>query len=71
MLKAYVNLLDPYADPLWPLCNEEPQTVEYWLRRCPRLEATRQNIFGSHSPPLKALTTNPERRLALARVTLW
>ncbi len=67
LLKAYANLLDPSADPLCPLCKEEPQTIEHWLRRCPRLAATRQNIFGSPSPPLKVLTTDPERVLPLAR----
>ncbi len=70
LLKAYVSLHDPSADPLCPLCKEEPQTIEHWLRRCPRLGATRQNIFGSPSPPLKVLNTDPERVLALARVTL-
>ncbi len=35
--KAYANLLDPSTDPLCPLCKEEPQTIEHWLRRCPRL----------------------------------
>ncbi len=70
LLKADANLLDPSADPLCPLCKEEPQTIEHWLRRCLRLEATRQNIFGSPSPPLKDLTTDPERMLALARITL-
>ncbi len=70
LLKAYANLLDPSADPLCPLCKREPQTIEHWLRRCPRLDATRQNIFGSPSPPLKVPTTDPERVLALARVTL-
>ncbi len=70
LLKANTNLLDPFADPLCPLCIEEPQTIEQWLRRCPRLDATRQNVFESPSPPLKVLTTDPERVLALARVTL-
>ncbi len=70
LLKTYANLLDPSADPLCPLCKEEPQTIEHWLWRFPRLDATRQNIFGSPSPPLKVLTTDPERVLALARVTL-
>ncbi len=65
LLKAYANLLDHFADPLCPLCKEEPQTIEHWLRRCPRLDATRQNIFGCPSPPLKVLTTHPERVLAL------
>ncbi len=68
LLKAYANLLDPSADPLYSLCKEEPQTIEHWLRRCPRLDATRQNIFGSPSPPLKVLTTDPERLLNLERV---
>ncbi len=57
LLKAYANLLDPSADPLCPLCEEEPQTIEHWLRRCQRLDATRQNMFGSPSPTLKVLTT--------------
>ncbi len=70
LLKAYANTLDPSTDPLCPLCKEEPQTIEHWLRRCPRLDATRQNIFGSPSPPLKVHTTGLERVLALARVTL-
>ncbi len=70
LLKAYANLPDPSAGPLCPLCKEEPQTIEHWLRRCLRLDATRQNIFGSTSPLLKFLTTDPERVLALARVTL-
>ncbi len=70
LLKAYATLLDPSADPLCPLCKEEPQTIEHWPQRCPRLDATRQNIFGSPSPLLKVLTTDPERVLVLARVTL-
>ncbi len=28
LLKAYANILDPSADPLCPLCKEEPQTIE-------------------------------------------
>ncbi len=66
LLKAYANLLNP----LCSLCKEEPETIEHWLRRCPRLDATRQNIFGSPSPPLKILTTDPGRAFVLARVTL-
>ncbi len=70
LLKVYANLLDPSADLLCPLCKEEPRTIEHWLQRCLRLDATRQNIFGSPSPPLKVLTTDPESALALARATL-
>ncbi len=70
LFKAFANLLDFSADPQCPLCKEEPQTIEHWLRRCLRLDAIRQNIFGSPSSPLLVLTTYPERVLALARVTL-
>ncbi len=70
LLKAYANLLDLSADPLCPLCKENPQTIEHWLRRRPRLDATKLNIFGSPSLHVKVLTTDPERVLALARVTL-
>ncbi len=68
--KAYANLLDPSADPLCPLCNEEQQTIEHWLRRCPRLDAIRQIIFRNLSLPLKVLTTYPEMVLMLKRVTI-
>ncbi len=70
LLKVYSNLLNPSADPLCPLCKEEPQATEHWLRRCPRLDATGQNIFESPSPPLKVLTTDSERVRALAGATL-
>ncbi len=70
LLKAYANLLDPSADPLCPLCKEEPQAIEHWLWRCPRLDATRQNIFGSDSLPFEVLNTDPKRVLVLARITL-
>ncbi len=67
LLKAYANLP---PDPLCPLCKEEPQITKHWLQMCPRLDATRQNLYGSPAPPLKVLTTEPEMVLVLARVTL-
>ncbi len=66
LVKIYAKLLDPSSGPLDPLCNEEPQTIDQCLWRCSRLNATRQNTFGSHSPPLKVFTTKPERVLTLA-----
>ncbi len=50
VLKAYANHLDPSADPLCPLCKEEPQPIEHWLRRCPRLDATRQSFSTPQGP---------------------
>ncbi len=70
LLKAYAKLLDASTGPLCPFCKEDPQTIKHWLRRCLRLDATNENIFASSSPPLKVLTTDPDRVLALARVTL-
>ncbi len=61
--------LDPAADPTCLLCKEEPQTLEHWLQRCPNLVGLRQHTFGSPSPPLGVLTTDPEKVLALARAT--
>ncbi len=69
LLKAYAHLLDPAADPTCPLCKEEPQTLEHWLQRCPNLDGLRQHTFGSPSPPLGVLTTDPETVLALAWAT--
>ncbi len=69
LLKAYAHLLDPAADPTCSLCKDEPQTLEHWLQRCPNLDVLRQHTFGSPSPPLGVLTTDPEKVLALARAT--
>ncbi len=68
-LKAYAHLLDPAANPTCPLCKEEPQTLEHWLQRCPNLDVPRQHPFGSPSPPLGVLTTDPEKVLAFDRAT--
>ncbi len=70
LLNAYANLFDPSADPLRPLCKEEPQTIEHLLRTSLIFDATRRNIFGSPFPPRKVLTTDLERVLVLARATL-
>ncbi len=61
LLKAYANVLDPSAGPPCPLCKDS--------RRQPK--AGYGGAQGSPPPPLKVLTTNPERVLALAWVTLW
>ncbi len=67
LLKAYVHLLDPAADPTCPLCMEEPQTVDHWLQRCPNLDKLLQRTFGGPSHTLGALITNPGEVLALDR----
>ncbi len=41
--------------------------MERWLRRCPRLNATGKNFFWKS---LKVSTTDPERAVVLARITL-
>ncbi len=69
LLKAYANLLCPAADSTCSLFKEKSQTVEHWLQRCPSLDVLRQHTFGSPSPPLGVLTTDPEKVLALARAT--
>ncbi len=65
-LKAYAHLLDPTC----PLCKEEQQTLEHWLQRCPILDALLQRTFGSPSPPLGVLPTDPEAVLVLVRATV-
>ncbi len=66
LLKVDAQLLDPAVDPTCPLCKVEPQTLELWLQRCPNLDVFRQRTFGSPSPPLRVLTNDPEKALALA-----
>ncbi len=70
LLNAHDNLLDSLADPPCPLRKVKPQELEHWLWRCPRLDGTRQNIFGSPSPLVRALIPDPEMMLALPMVTL-
>ncbi len=43
--------------------------MKHWLQRCPNLDGLRQHTFGSPSPPLGVLTTDPEKVLAVARAT--
>ncbi len=62
-LKACAQLLDPAADPTYPLCMEEPQTVKHWLQEFLNLDILRQIAFGGPSPTLKVLTTDPEKVL--------
>ncbi len=65
LLTTVANLLEPSTDPcgLFARRSRRQSNTGYG-------GAQRQNIFGSPSPPLKVLTTDPERVLALARVTL-
>ncbi len=69
LLKMFAHLLDLTADPTCPLCKEEPQTLEYWLQRCPNLDVLRQHTFGSPSPPLGILTPDHGKALVLGRAT--
>ncbi len=62
---GHTPLLKAYANPSTPDVDNRTLAAEV-----PRLDATRQNIFGSPSPPFKGLTTNSERVLALIRATL-
>ncbi len=40
--------------------------MEHWLQRCPNLDVPRYRTFGSPSPPLGVLATDPEKVLVLA-----
>ncbi len=42
----------------------EPQVIEHWEWKFPKLDATTQHIFGIH------LATDSERVVILARVTI-
>ncbi len=64
------SAVDTTGDPKCPSCEEEPQTVEHGLQRCPKAVALRHQLFGESSPLLSVFTTNPGSVLALARKTL-
>ncbi len=69
MLKTNAYLSDPTAGTLGSLSMEEPETVDYWLQRCPNLDVLRQSPFGSASPLLRVLTIDLVIGLALVRAT--
>ncbi len=53
----------------YPLCKAESQIVELWLKKRLNLDFLRQLTFGGPLPPLRVLTFDPEKVLALARAT--
>ncbi len=69
MRKANAYLSDPSAGTLGSLYMEEPQTMEFWLQRCPNLDVPRQSPFGCPSPLLRVLTIDPPNVLLLVRAT--
>jgi ribonuclease HI len=69
-LRAYRKLVDPTADPLCQRCQEEEETVEHWLQRCPALVTKRLDEFGTTDPPLSVLATAPRAVALLARRTI-
>lgn len=70
-LASYRHRLDEEQSPLCPRCDEEQEeTLEHWLTKCPALNAERQATFGTCTVGLGALTYDPGGVLALARASL-
>ncbi len=65
LLKAYAYLIDSFVSPF----TKEPPAIEHRLQKCPKLNVTRHNIFGSSSPFLKLLIIISKGVLAFGRVT--
>ena len=68
-LRHYLHRIDEEVSPLCPRCHDEDDTVSH-LFECPGTMAARQQIFGTVEVPICALTSAPQKSLALARSTL-
>jgi ribonuclease HI len=68
-LAAYKSVTNSDADPTCDRCHGAPETVEHWLCDCPGTADIRSNIFGTASPPLSTLGSDPQGVLSLARHT--
>ena len=68
-LAHYANRIDEKTSPTCRRCNEEPETVEHWLK-CPATVMKRQQHFGRDNVDLGILSRAPERSLAFAKTTL-
>ena len=69
LLAAYQHRVDEEKPDTCPICEEEPQTVEHWLK-CPGTAQKRQEIFGKTDLSPAVLGGHPFETLALARATL-
>ena len=69
LLAAYRHRIDEQKSDICPICEEEPQTVEHWLK-CPGTLQKRQEIFGKTDLSPAVLGEHPTETLALARATL-
>ena len=69
LLAAYQHKIDEEKPDICPICEEEPQTVEHWLK-CPGTAQKRQEIFGKTDLSPAVLGDHPLETLALARATL-
>ena len=69
LLAAYRHRINEDEPETCPICEEEPQTVEHWLK-CPGTSEKRQEIFGKTDLSPAVLGEQPLETLALARATL-
>ncbi|KAL5250102.1 hypothetical protein ACHWQZ_G015985 [Mnemiopsis leidyi] len=69
LLAAYRHRKNEEESKTCPSCNEEPQTLEHWLK-CPGTSEKRQEFFGKTDISPAALGEHPLESLVLARATL-
>ena len=67
-LAAYRHRLDDTKSDICPRCEETAEDVKHWIR-CPANIQDRLNIFGKTDVDLGALSEEPAKALAYARVT--
>jgi ribonuclease HI len=70
LLASYRHRIDETKSDICPLCQEEPQTVEHWLSRCPGTLQKRMEIFGRTDLNPAVMGDQPLETLALASATL-
>ena len=70
LLASYRHRIDETKSDICPLCEEEPQTVDHWLTKCPGTLQKRQEIFRRTDLTPAVLGDDPLKTLALASATL-
>ena len=69
-LASYRYRIGKSQDDNCPHCNLEAESVDHWIRKCPKHDALRLSIFGTRTPGLEVLGSQPGNVLRLARATL-
>ena len=56
------------TDPNCKFCPGKPHNLRHWMTDCNATDAIRQRLFGTKTPGLKVLATEPEKVVQMSRI---